>query len=75
MATEEQVRKNLEQVPVPGSGRNLVELNLLRGITVSDQSIRVTLASTAISPEVQDLVKANVGDAIEDLPGVKALIG
>ena len=71
MVTEEQVRNILEQVPVPGSGRNLGELNLLRGITVSDHTIRITLASTAIAPEVQDFVKGNVGDVIEDLPGVK----
>ena len=70
MATEEQVRESLEEVLVPGSMRRLVKLNLVREITISDQTVNITLASAALTPEAQDWLKSKISDVTEKLPGI-----
>lgn len=73
MVTEEQVRETLEKVLVPGTKRSPVRLNLVRGITVSNERVNITLASAALNPAAQMWLKAKVGDAIQKLPGVKGV--
>ena len=70
MVTEEQVRENLEEVLVPGARRSLTGLNLVQGVTVSDGRVNISLASAALSQEVQDWLKAKVSDVTKALPGV-----
>ena len=70
MATEAQVRQNLEEVLVPGAMRSLVRLNLVRDITVSNQKVDITLASVAMNSDVQDWLKGKVSDVTKKLPGV-----
>ena len=70
MLTEEQVRKSLEEVLVPGLKRSLVGLNMVRQVTISDQKVNVTLASTALSPDAQDWVSAKAKVIVEKLPEV-----
>ena len=71
MTTEEQIKESLEDVLVPGAMRSLVKLNLVRNIAVSDGMANITLASTALSPESQDGLKAKVRDIAEGLPEIK----
>ena len=65
MVTEEQVRTALKQVFVLTAEQSIVDLNLVRKITVADKTITVTLASTALAAEVQDFVAAGVKSALQ----------
>ena len=65
MITEEQVRTALKQVFVPTAEQSIIDLNLVRKITVADKNITVTLASTALADEVQNFVAAGVKSALQ----------
>ena len=67
MITEEQVRESLNEVLVPGVMRSLAGLNLIREVTVSDQRIKVSLASAALSNGVQDWIKLKTKEILEKL--------
>jgi len=68
--TEVQVRESLDGVLVPGVMRSLEGLNLVREVAVSDQRVRITLASAALSSGAQDWIKTKTKEALEKLPGV-----
>ena len=70
MVTEKQVRKRLEEVLVPGAMRNLLKLNLVREIVISDKKVDISLASTALNPNTQEWLKSKVSDTIGQLSGV-----
>lgn len=70
MPTEEQIRTTLEEVLVPGVMRNLVQLNLVRKIMVSDQKADITLASTALNPETQDWLRSKISNVVKKLPEI-----
>jgi hydrogenase maturation protease len=65
MVTEEQVKTALRQVFVPTAEQSIIDLNLVRKITVADKQITVTLASTALADEVQNFVAAGVKSALQ----------
>lgn len=71
MPTEEQVRRSLEQVIVPGVMRSLNGLNLVRQVTTSDQEAKITLASSALNAEAQELIKSKTKAVVEKLAGAK----
>ena len=71
MATEEQVRESLEKVIVPGVMRSLNGLNLVRQVTTSDQEVKITLSSSALNAETQELISSKTKAVVEKLPGVK----
>lgn len=48
MLIEEKVREALKQVMVPGVKRSLVDMNLLRGVTITEEGTQITLASTGL---------------------------
>jgi len=70
MVTEEQIRESLNGVLVPDIKRSLEGLNLVREVTVSDQGVKITLASAALSGGAQDWVKTKAKEVIERLPEV-----
>lgn len=70
MVTEEQVRESLNGLLVPGIRRSLEGLNLVRGVTVSDYEVKITLASAALSSSAQEWVKTKSKEVIEKLPEV-----
>jgi hydrogenase maturation protease len=65
MVTEEQVQTALKQVFVPTAEQSIIDLNLVRKITIADKNINVTLASTALADEVQNFVAAGVKSALQ----------
>jgi len=67
MLTEGQVRESLKGVLVPFVMRSIEDLNLVREITVSDQQVKITLASTGLIIDSQELIKAKTREAIEKL--------
>ena len=70
MVTEQQVRESLGEVLVPDAMRSLVALNLVRQVVVSDQTVNITLASTALSAGTQDWLTAKIKAIVEKLPEV-----
>ena len=70
MVTEEQVKQALENVAVPGVGRSLIEMNLVREIALSAEEVSVVVASAALAPDAQDFITGKVREVLQELPGV-----
>ena len=70
MSIEEKVQFMLESVLVPGVVRSLPKMNLVRKIAISDQSVSITLASTALGSDAQQFVKEKVIEVLKKLPEV-----
>jgi len=70
MVSEELIRESLGEMLVPGVKRELAMLNMIRQVTVSDQRVNITLASTALSEDVQDWVRTKAKAVVEKLPEV-----
>ena len=73
MASEQQIRDSLSEVLVPGVMRSLEGLNLVRGIVFTDQGVKITLASTALSSSTQDWVQTKVEEVVGKLPDVNQI--
>jgi ATP-binding protein involved in chromosome partitioning len=71
MVNEEQIRESLDGVLVPGPMRSLVQMNLVRGVAVSDQKAKVTLASAALGEDTREWLREKVEEVIRELPDVK----
>ncbi len=70
MITEEQIREGLKGVLIPGVKRDLVMLNMVRQVVVSNQRVNITLASTALSEDVLDWVRTETKAVVQKLPDV-----
>jgi len=70
MVTEEQVKESLETVLVPAVKRSIVGMNLVHEVAISNNTVRVTLASTGLITGAQDWIKTKAKEAIEKLPEV-----
>lgn len=70
MITEELIKESLKGVLIPDVKRDLTMLNMIRQITVSDRRVNITLASTALSEDVQDWVKTETKAVVRKLPDV-----
>ncbi|MFO8143445.1 MAG: Mrp/NBP35 family ATP-binding protein [Dehalococcoidales bacterium] len=69
MVTEEQVRKSIGEILVPGVKRSLKDMNLLRDVAVDEDKTSVTLASSGLSEGVQDWLRSKIKDAVAGLKG------
>lgn len=67
MPTKEQVIESLKTVAVPTTGRNIVGMNLVRDVSVSDGKIDIVLASTGLTPGAQDWVKNRAEEVVKNL--------
>ncbi|MDD5510069.1 MAG: Mrp/NBP35 family ATP-binding protein [Dehalococcoidales bacterium] len=67
MLTEEQVKKSLNEVLVPGVKRSLAAMNMIRGIAVSDGKVDITLASAALGEPVQEWLGNKVKETVGKL--------
>jgi hydrogenase maturation protease len=70
MSVEEQIVKALDRVMVPGAQRSLNQLNLVRGISVNRDEVRISLASTALDSEDQQKVKSDISEVVGAIPEV-----
>jgi len=73
MVTEELIRESLKEVLVPGIKRDLVMLNMVREVVVSNQRVNITLASTALNADVQDWIRSKTKAVVEKLADVEAV--
>jgi hydrogenase maturation protease len=67
MITEEQIKTELAKVFVPVVEQSVADLNLVRNIAIAKDKITVTLASTALTEDVQNFVAAGVRSALQPL--------
>lgn len=70
LEAEEQIRRKLEKVPVPGVMRSLMQMNLVRSIEVKDGKAKIVLASTAIPSQYHSWLKDKVARTVKELPEV-----
>jgi len=70
MPTQEQVMEILETVIVPGVNRSLVKMNLVRGVSIADGRVDVTLCSAALMPGAQKWLNGKVEEASRELDGI-----
>ena len=70
LEAEEQIRRKLEQVLVPGAMRSLVQMNLVRSIEVKDGKAKIVLASTGIPTNYHSWLKDKVVRTVRELPEV-----
>jgi Mrp family chromosome partitioning ATPase len=69
--TKKQITDSLEKIVVPDIRRSLTEMNLVREVAVNKDRVDITLASAALAPPVQEMLKTSVEGAIGKLSGVK----
>jgi len=71
MATEQEIRVSLDGVLVPGIMRSLIKMNLVSNAGITDGRADITLSSTALAPEIQEMLKESIHSTISKLDGVK----
>jgi Mrp family chromosome partitioning ATPase len=71
MITKKQVLEGLETVLVPGVMQNVVKMNLVRDVNITDGKIDIKLASAALAPGAQEWLKDKISSAAGSLSGVK----
>jgi Mrp family chromosome partitioning ATPase len=71
--TKEQVLASLNNVVVPGAKRSVVDMNLVRDISIENETIDVTLAAAALNPDAQEFLKDRIEKLTGHLEGVKAI--
>ncbi len=73
MPTQNEIMQALSRVIDPELGRNLVELNMIRELTVQDGHIRFTLALTVPACPLRDQIARQAEQVVSALPGVKSV--
>ncbi|MBT7289028.1 MAG: P-loop NTPase, partial [Chloroflexi bacterium] len=67
MANQDEVTKAIGELLVPGVGRSLIDLNLLKSVEVADGKVNVTVADAAIGPGTQEWIKTKIEAAVEKI--------
>ncbi|HHY93887.1 MAG TPA: Mrp/NBP35 family ATP-binding protein [Firmicutes bacterium] len=71
MAAQEEIRQALTRVNDPELGRNLVELGMIRDITVSGNKVRIGVALTVPGCPLRQKIHDDVVAEVSRLPGVE----
>jgi len=70
MDTKEQVEQSLEKVMVPIVTRSVMDMNLLRGVDIKDNRMKITLSNAALSDEIREQLMTAVQDKLIDIDGI-----
>jgi hydrogenase maturation protease len=62
---------NLETILVPRITRDLVKMNLVRDVSITNGKVKVTLSSAALAPGAQEWLADRIKESVGDLPKVK----
>jgi ATP-binding protein involved in chromosome partitioning len=71
MISREEIEQALETIPVPGVGLSLSRMNLIQGIEIQEQTVKLTLASTGLSDARQEWIKTKVEEALGKVPQIE----
>ncbi len=71
MTTPDEIKEKLNLVPVPGTMRSIVQMNLLRNVDIKDQKVDIELATAALAEGAQDWLKGQIVPLVQGLEGVK----
>ncbi len=71
MPTKEKILELLNDIAVPNIMRSLVEMNVVRDIQISDSTVEIKLASTALAEESKVWLVEAIDQKLKTLPGVK----
>jgi hydrogenase maturation protease len=69
MSIEEQVEEMLDKVLLQ-MGRSLTQMNMIRGVEITNGALKVTLASAALDPDTKEWVQDRAESALKELPEV-----
>ncbi len=73
MSIEEQIMQRLDELFVPHVVRSLRQMNLIKGINVTDSRAAITLASTAIDEGSREWLKSKIEESLVGLPGIDGI--
>jgi Mrp family chromosome partitioning ATPase len=73
VTTEDQIRQILNGIKVPGVLRSLVEMNLVRDVTISDHQVNIKLATAAISTGNREWLKTRIEKRVGKLEGLESI--
>ncbi|MFO8100912.1 MAG: Mrp/NBP35 family ATP-binding protein [Dehalococcoidia bacterium] len=73
MTSKEQVEQKLDEVLVPAITRSIIQMNLLRGVDIKDDHMKVSLSDAALDPEVQGWLKNEIQEKLRGMEGVGAV--
>ena len=74
MATEAEIRTALSSVQDPELRRSIVDLGMVRDLTIHEGTVTFTLALTIPGCPLRHQMAGNARAAVEALPGVKDVI-
>ncbi len=69
MIQTDKIKSIVENIPVPGIFRRIGQMNLLKSIEVTDQSVEIVLSSTGLEEESQLWIQNSIQDDIASLAG------
>ena len=70
MPSKQEVEESLSQIFIPGITRNLLQMNLVRDITIDNGNVKISLATTAVSDKIQDWLKDKIAGMVSDITDV-----
>ncbi len=71
MITKDQVMQKLEEVIDPEIGLNIVEMGLIYGVEIKEDSVNVKMTLTAPGCPLQNTLVAIAKDSLQQIPGIK----
>jgi Mrp family chromosome partitioning ATPase len=73
MSINTHIEELLQQVLVPGVRRSLVQMNLVRDITIIEGKAKINLSSAALSPQAQEWLENKVAAAVNSIPEIRGV--
>jgi ATP-binding protein involved in chromosome partitioning len=73
MSTEQEIRETLQNIYDPELKRNIVELQMVRDIAVTDGNVNLTLALTTLRCPMKEKFVADIRDALLRIPGISTV--
>jgi Mrp family chromosome partitioning ATPase len=73
MLTKDEVIASLNTIQIPGLSRSLVEMNLVRDISINNHTVDITLAAAAIDTDTQEWLKHEIERLAEKLQEVQSI--
>lgn len=73
MTTRESIIESLNKVIVPQVGKSLIEMNLVRDISITDHKVDLKLAAAAIDADNQEGLKRQIESLVLSMEGVNSI--